>query len=195
MQRILINCGAPAARHENLRRAARLTAAHSTAALADSSSCRFSGPAANAQIVSGPRSVTAHRHATGDGSTVLQLSHDGYARRFGMVHERSLRLAADGRTLEGVDRFIGEPEREGLSFTVRFHLHHSVVPQATDRRTGLDLRLPDGTVWRFEANCPVELDESVSLSDVFGSRATHQLLLASRAESEVPVKWRLSLRT
>jgi uncharacterized heparinase superfamily protein len=195
MQRIIINCGAPAGRHEDLRRAARLTAAHSTAALAETSSCRFSGPAANAQIVSGPRSVTAHRHATGDGSTVLQLSHDGYARRFGLVHERSLRLAADGRTLEGLDRFTGEPEREGLTFVVRFHLHHSVVPRGTDRRTGFDLRLPDGTTWRFEANCPVELDESVSLSDVFGSRATHQLLLTSRAESEVPVKWRLSLRS
>jgi uncharacterized heparinase superfamily protein len=193
LQRIIINCGAPAARHQHLRRAARRTAAHSTATLAEESSCRFSGPAVDAHIVSGPRSVTARRQATGDGSTVLQLSHDGYARRFGMVHERSLRLGAEGRTLEGVDRFSGEPQREGLSFLVRFHLHHAVAVHATDRRTAFDLRLPDGRVWRFEANGPVELEESVYLSDVFGSRPSHQLVLTSRAESEVPVKWRVSL--
>jgi uncharacterized heparinase superfamily protein len=192
MHRIVINCGAPASRHENLRRAARLTAAHSTAGLAEQSSCRFSGPAANAQIVSGPRSVTARRKASDDGSTVLQLSHDGYARRFGVVHERSLRLGADGYTLEGVDRFTGQPTRRNLPYVVRFHLHHTVAVHATDRQTALDLRLPDESIWRFEANSPVELEESVHLSDVFGSRPSHQLVIASRADSQVPVKWRLS---
>jgi uncharacterized heparinase superfamily protein len=192
MHRIVINCGAPAGRHQVLRRAARLTAAHSTATLAEESSCRFSTPAANAQIVSGPRSVAARRHAPGDGSTVLQLSHDGYARRFGLIHERVLRLGFDGRILEGMDRFSGEPQQRNLSFVVRFHLHHAVAVHATDRRTAFDLRLPDASTWRFEANGPVELEESVHLSDVFGSRPTHQLVLSSRADSEVPVKWRLT---
>jgi uncharacterized heparinase superfamily protein len=192
MHRIFINCGAPAARHESLRRAARLTAAHSTATLADQSSCRFSGLGADAQIVSGPRSVAARRQTSDDGATVLQLSHDGYARRFGVVHERSLRLAADGHTLEGVDRFTGQPTRRNLPFVVRFHLHHAVAVHATDKQTAFDLRLPDDSVWRFEANSPVELEESVHLSDVFGSRASHQLVIASRADSQVPVKWRLS---
>ena len=193
MQRIVINCGAPAPRHQHLRRAARRTAAHSTATLDEQSSCRFSSSAVNAQIVSGPRSVTAHRQAPGDGSTVLQLSHDGYARRLGLVHERSLRLGVGGHILEGMDRFAGEPSQRDLSFVVRFHLHHAVSVHATDRQNALDLRLPDQSAWRFEANGPVELEDSVHLSDVFGSRGAHQLVLASRADSEVPVKWRLSL--
>jgi uncharacterized heparinase superfamily protein len=193
--RIIINCGAPAARHHNLRRAARRTAAHSTATLAEESSSRFSSPAADAQIVSGPRNVVAKRHDPPDGSTVFQMSHDGYARRFGLTHERSLRLTADGRTLEGMDRFVGESLTRDLVYAVRFHLHHAVAVRATERRTAFDLRLPDGSTWRFEANGAVELEESVHLSDVFGSRPTHQLMLASRAESEVPVKWRLTLQS
>ncbi len=192
-QRLIINCGAPASRHHHLRRAARRTAAHSTAILNEESSSGFSGPSVNAQIVSGPRAVAARRHNPGDNSTVLQTSHDGYARRFGLMHERSFRLAADGRLLEGMDRFTGVPSQPDLSFAVRFHLHHAVVVHATDRRTALDLRLPDGGVWRFEANGPVELEESVHLSDVFGSRPTHQIVLSSNARSEVPVKWRLTL--
>jgi uncharacterized heparinase superfamily protein len=192
-QRIIINCGSPAARHHHLRRAARRTAAHSTATLSGESSSRFSAPVVDAQIVSGPRNVTALRHAPPDGATVLQLSHDGYARRFGVTHERSLKLNASGSTLEGMDRFVGEPTQPELDFAVRFHLHHAVAVHATDRRTAFDLRLPDGSVWRFESNGPVELEESVHLSDVFGSRATHQLVLSSRAGSEVPVKWRLAL--
>ena len=64
---------------------------------------------------------------------------------------------------------------------------------STDRRTALDLRLPDGNVWRFEANGPAEVEESVHLSDIFGSRPTNQIVLSSNARSEVPVKWRFTL--
>jgi uncharacterized heparinase superfamily protein len=192
-QRIIINCGAPAARHGHLRRAARRTAAHSTLTLNEESSSRFSGSEADATIVSGPRHVIAKRQQSAEGATVLQMSHDGYARRFGLTHERSLRLAKDGTVLEGMDRLVGEAMERDLHYAVRFHLHHAIAVHATDRRTALDLRLPDERVWRFEANSAVSLEESVHLSDIFGSRATHQLVLSSRAESEVPVKWRLSL--
>ncbi len=193
IHRVVINCGAPAARHQTLRRAARLTAAHSTAALNDELSCRFSSDAFDAQIVSGPRVVVARRESPDDRSVILQMKHDGYSRRYGLVHERNLRLAADGRLLEGMDRFIGTPTQRDMTFAVRFHLHYSVAVHATDRRTALDLRLPDGRIWRFEANSPFELEESVHLSDVFGSRATNQIVLMSKPSSEVPVKWRFSL--
>ena len=193
IQRIIINCGAPAARHQTLRRAARRTAAHSTATLDEESSCRFSSSAVNAQIVSGPHTMVARRQNPDDGSTVLQMKHDGYVRRFGLVHERNLRLVADGHLLEGMDRFNGEPLQSDLSFATRFHLHNAVAIHSTDRRTALDLRLSDGSVWRFEANCPIAIEESVHLSDVFGSRASNQIVLMSGARSEVPVKWRFTL--
>ncbi len=193
INRIVINCGAPAARHQTLRRAARRTAAHSTAVLNDESSSQFSSPDTRAQIVSGPHTGVARRHNPDDGSTILQMKHDGYTRRYGLVHERNLRLVSDGGLLEGMDRFNGEPLQPGLVFAVRFHLHHAVAVHATERRTALDLRLGDGSIWRFEANSPIALEESVHLSDVFGSRPTNQIVLTSNANSEVPVKWRFSL--
>jgi uncharacterized heparinase superfamily protein len=192
-QRVVINCGSPASRHHDLRRAARRTAAHSTAVLNEESSSRFSGADSDAQIVAGPRSVGAKRQTQGDGSTVLQMSHDGYGRRFGLTHERNLRLSADGNLLEGADRFTGTAPAADVAYSVRFHLHHAVVVHATDRRSALDLRLPDETIWRFEANGPVDLEESVHLSDVFGSRPSHQLVLKGDATAGNGVKWRLSV--
>ncbi len=193
IHRIVINCGAPAARYQMLRRASRLTAAHSTATVNEESSCRFSSSDVDAHIVSGPRTMVVRRESPDDGATVLQMKHDGYSRRYGVVHERNLRLVADGHLLEGMDKFNGEPTWRDVAFVVRFHLHHAVAVHATDRRTALDLRLPDGSVWRFEANSPIELEESVHLSDIFGSRRTNQIVLSSKCRSEVPVKWRFSM--
>ena len=192
LQRIVINCGAPASRHHHLRRAARRTAAHSAAILNEESSSRFSSRDADARIVSGPRTVAAKRNGMNDGSTVLQMSHDGYVRRHGLTHERTLRLAASGDVLEGIDRFAGRMAARGLGYAVRFHLHHAVSVHATDRASALDLRLPDGTVWHFESNRDIALEESVHLSDVFGSRPTHQIVLATPVDPDSPVKWRLS---
>ena len=117
---------------------------------------------------------------------MLQMTHDGYVRRFGLVHERSLRLSRDGEHLEGVDRFSGTALVADLVFAVRFHLHHAVAVHATDRRSALDLVLPDQSTWRFEANCPIDLEESVHLSDIFGSRATSQLVLNGAAGADNP---------
>jgi uncharacterized heparinase superfamily protein len=75
---------------------------------------------------------------------------------------------------------------------VRFHLHHLIAVHATDRRSALDLRLPDESIWRFEANGPVDLEESVHLSDIFGSRPTQQLVVLGNVDAGNPVKWRLS---
>jgi len=96
--------------------------------------------------------------------------------------------------LEGVDKVSGQPMEANLGFAVRFHLHHAVLPRTTGEQDVVDLALPDGSYWQFEADCPVDIEESVHLSDVFGSRATRQLVLGADVASGEAVKWRLSAK-
>jgi uncharacterized heparinase superfamily protein len=189
--RIVINCGAPAQRHSALCRAARETAAHSTASLNDASSSRFSGPEHDARIVSGPRRVERQRHVDAEGAQQLRLSHDGYARLFGLCHERTLSLSADGLVLSGLDGFTGRGEPDA-HFAVRFHLHPQVRVQEAEEETAWLLGLPDGSVWRFEADWPVVIDDSVCLSDVTGRRPTRQLVLEATLREKSSVSWRLA---
>nr|WP_282103524.1 heparinase II/III family protein [Methylobacterium sp. 37f] len=126
-QRIVVNCGLPASGPE-LRRLARSTAAHSTATVADTSSCRFLvgggawyerwavtwlsrriGPV----ILRGPRDVKAER-TTEPGATILAARHDGYAGDHGIIHERRWRLTSNGHLLDGEDAFVRpQPTRRG----------------------------------------------------------------------------------
>jgi len=39
------------------------------------------------------------------GGMVLRATHDGYAERFGIIHERFVALASDGNRLDGEDVF------------------------------------------------------------------------------------------
>ena len=50
------------------------------------------------------------------GAIALRAMHDGYASRFGILHERVLLLSKDGSRLEGEDIFLdadGEPRVRG----------------------------------------------------------------------------------
>ena len=74
-QRLIINCGVPVAAAGPLRRLSRTTAAHSTASLNDTSSCRFlnrswMGDWLGEAIIAGPTRVTSERRRRerGDGA-------------------------------------------------------------------------------------------------------------------------------
>lgn len=108
--RLVVNCGMPATGREALRATARQTAAHSTAVIEEASSCRFvSGGLmmrlCGTPVLEGPGELHVDRSLR-DGADVLRASHDGYARRFGVIHQRSWRLSPDGARLDGEDLFL-----------------------------------------------------------------------------------------
>ena len=108
---IVVNCGMPATAREEWRPLARATAAHSTVTFNDASSAEFVDTPAfrrvlgGSPMLGGPSHVAVSREERPD-AIVLRAAHDGYADRFGIVHERTLMLAADGTRLEGEDLFL-----------------------------------------------------------------------------------------
>lgn len=194
--RLVVNCGKPESDRPEAREAARTTAAHSTLVIDDASSCRFAGGIGFAgwldgDVLSGPRDVTVER-MVGEESTTLLLSHDGYARRFGTLHHRTLDLAADGSRLSGRDSVAATPGRRGgsnLAYAIRFHLHPSVRVEADTDRSALRLHLPNGDVWRFEADLAALVEPSILFAAAGGPRATTQIRLATRVSEATEVRW------
>jgi uncharacterized heparinase superfamily protein len=198
--RLVVNCGLPAVNKENWRQVARATAAHSTVTFNDASSCRFleSVPLrrllSGSPIVSGPHEIQVTREDTPDG-TVLTASHDGYASEFGAIHRRTLRLAPDGRALDGEDSFTPAAgaalsERVGDEFAIRFHLHPAVKANRLSEGRGVILLLPDRELWTFNSyGDAVEIEESVFLSGADGPRRTVQIVIYGHARSNAKVRW------
>lgn len=194
--RVVVNCGAPEATRADLRLAARSTAAHATLVIQDTSSCYFAKDNGleeliYGQIVDGPRRVTMERAESAQGMWV-DASHDGYARRFGLIHARRLALASDGAVVAGEDRLRATTARRGAQeadFTIRFHLHPNVEAQM-EGGEAVTLRLANGRVWRFTAlDQAVTLEESVFFAAANGARPTLQIVVAARSFGEARVPW------
>ena len=198
--RIVVNCGAPALTAAHAQ-AARHTAAHSTLIIDDTSSCRIAGEAGiervvAGQIVAGPNRVDVARRDMPEGA-LLDTSHDGYARNFGLVHERRLALRSDGAQLAGEDRLIdaGQPAQiRPRTFAIRFHIHPSVTITGSAGDAGVALDLPGGQRWMFEAQgASIAVEESVFFASPDGARACQQIVARGDAETATCVQWSFSL--
>jgi uncharacterized heparinase superfamily protein len=150
--RIVVNCGGPGravdALPAELARALRTTAAHSTLTLGDRNSTAIHD---DGTLGKGVGEVELARDETG-GVTQIEASHDGYVRRFGLMHQRQLSLAADGRELKGQDSLIAAGRRrrgDDVPFALRFHLAPAVEVATTADGQGALLRVRGSAVWQF----------------------------------------------
>lgn len=196
--RIVVNTGIPATGRDNWRSFARSTAAHSTLVCHDTSSCQFVELPAmkrmlqGAPIVSGPATVDVFRETVQDG-VLMTTSHDGYARQFGAVHQRTLMLSNDGNRLQGEDTLLNvqrSSKARDDDYVIRFHLHPSVKASRLSDARGAMLVLPNRDVWTFEApDDKVEIEDSVFLAGSDGPRRTAQIVIRQNRTNAPSVRW------
>jgi uncharacterized heparinase superfamily protein len=200
-ERIVVNCGNPGPRRPDLRASARTTAAHSTVTVNNVSSCLFSARSGVQnwfadEILSGPRHVPVTRDENDKGTTV-RASHDGYQRRFGLIHERTLALEADGARLQGRDRLlpVRGAEWKDVSYAIRFHIHPSVTLVPIWEGLGVLLQTSEGAVLAFEAGgLPIDVEESIFFAAPEGARACEQIVVYGTAEDINEIAWSFALQ-
>ena len=154
-ERLISNCGgvrglqtplAPA-----LASGLSTTAAHSTLVIADTNSTRIRD---DGTLGTGVEEVTLALRSSAEGR-LIETSHNGYARRFGLLVRRRLFLTADGNELAGEDLIEAAPasllrRRAERNFDVRFHLGPGVSATPTADGMGALLKSPSGRIWAFK---------------------------------------------
>ena len=198
---MVVNCGMPAMAREEWRQLARATAAHSTVTFNETSSAQFVETAVfrrvlgGSPMLGGPRHVSVAREERPE-AIVLRAGHDGYAPAFGVVHQRTLTLAADGTRLEGEDLFLaadGAPQLRSSQdqYAVRFHLHPLVKATRLTDGHGVLLVMPNKEVWTFSAgDHRIQLEDGVYLAGNDGPRRAVQMIIKGQARSAPRVLWR-----
>jgi uncharacterized heparinase superfamily protein len=194
--RLVVNCGgvgeATGAIPAELAFGLRTTAAHSTLTLGDRNSTAIHP---DGSLGKGVAEVEMSRDDTA-GILRVEASHDGYVRRFGLVHERRLVLSPDGRSLTGEDRLVAAQRRRKagpVPFAARFHLapHVEVTPTADGQ--GALLRLRGGAVWQFRCRGGrLSVEDSLWIDGEARAHATLQLAIAGETPPDgMTISWEL----
>ena len=200
-QHYIVNAGVDTYGAAEFRPLARATAAHSTATINDTSSARFShslrvNDLLGTPLIGGPQHVPCKR-TDQPGSQGFLARHDGYVARFGLLHERELKLSANGNVLAGRDRFLrpgnAAIRNNGRDFvTVRFHIHPD-TGLLQDEHGRLMLTADQADTWMFTCTeVSPEVEESIYFAGLGGPRRSRQVVLAFKASEVSEVHWQLT---
>ncbi|MEW4449460.1 heparinase II/III family protein [Qipengyuania sp. JC766] len=169
--RLIVNCGGAALAGglvpARIEQGLRASAAHSTLTLDDANSTAVLG---RGGLGNGVNAVEVDRRVVQDKrgkATIVTASHDGYAARYGLLHERTLALREDGMELQGEDQLVpsGKRGKRGkIALTLRFHLGKGVQARLTEDARGAGLALPDGSFWQFRLGAEAS-DVSLALEE------------------------------
>jgi uncharacterized heparinase superfamily protein len=192
--RLIVNCGGVGENHvlaEEIVQALRTTAAHSTLILGDRNSTAIYE---DGTLGKGVTTVEVSRDETG-GNSKLEANHDGYVRRFGLVHRRRIELVGNGLELIGEDRLERRGRRRfgNSGFAIRFHLGPSVEVTSTADGQGALLRIRGGAVWQFRcAGGVLSSEESLWIDGSGYPRGAQQLVVTGEVGAEgSAVTWSL----
>lgn len=195
--RLIVNCGggrgANNALHPELAYALRSTAAHSTLVLADSNSTAIHP---DGTLGKGVTEVEVERQEDMRGSSI-DMRHDGYVRRFGFSHRRSIEIGAGGREVRGEDTLTPagrRPRGEDVDYAIRFHLAPGVDVSATADGTGALLRIAEGALWRFRVTGgELAIEDSLWIDPRGRPQPIRQLVIAGTVPGEgLLVGWTLT---
>jgi uncharacterized heparinase superfamily protein len=194
--RLIVNCGGGnaggGAISSGLAEGLRTTAAHSTLVIADSNSTAI---LSNGTLGRGVTEVTLDRQES-EAGTRIEASHDGYVKRFGLVHQRILSLSGDGRELRGEDILLpgsGPRKPQTSGFNVRFHLAPGVEATPTADGMGALLRLDEGPLWQFRGRGgKVSIDDSIWIDGDAKPHSTQQLVISGQTPAGgTSISWAL----
>jgi len=200
-QRYIVNSGIDRYGPPEFRPLARSTAAHSTATVNDTSSCRFSlnsglSSMIGTPIIAGPTHVQRDR-VTDIGRQGFVASHDGYVRLYGIYHERRMVLSHNGSVIQGADRFYrgdAKPLKANGrdQIAIRFHLHPA-VDVSFDENGLIVLSADRDDTWAFSCfEVAPQLEDSIFFAGFRGPVTSKQIVLAFPASELPEVNWQFS---
>ncbi len=194
--RIIVNCGAHGDRNNDWNAMLRNTAAHSTLTIDDTNAVEVVSEGGLGKLLT----EVSCRRSEAEGSTFIQMTHDGYRPTFGLIHGRDLYLSAGGDDLRGRDVLTlckDHLGRHATQFCVRFHLHPDVKVEMAGGGDSVVLKVPEREGWRFRAaGGVIGLEYSVYLGTPGLIRRTQQITLSGSVVAPMTeVKWSLIMET
>jgi uncharacterized heparinase superfamily protein len=165
------------------------TAAHSTVTINDTSSCIFQKNALIRKYF-GNSLIEKHnifKQEFKNDKEFIQciVGHDGYEKRFKILHERQITLFKSKNHIEGIDSLkCKNLENKNLTFSVRFHIHPDIRITKT---MGNDILLSSsgGEGWIFRSpQIPTKIEKNLYFGNSDNIKESSFILLEGNVENE-----------
>ncbi|MAV61959.1 MAG: heparinase [Candidatus Pelagibacter sp.] len=133
-----------------LNNVSKSTASHSTLVIDNQSSCKLSKQPNGKSIIENGLKILKKSITFKKNYWVIESSHDGYSKQFGIIHNRKIEFFPENYKFIGSDTLI-KKKIGNYNFEIRFHLEPRVKVMKTLDRKSIFIEL-ENEGWKFTCN-------------------------------------------
>jgi len=134
-----------------LHNISKSTAAHSTLILDNTSISHFKKESSGNTVIEKNFKIISKNIIFEKNFWNLKGSHDGYQKKYGIIHEREIKFFPETSNFIGEDRLIKKKNFKSKNFEIRFHLAPEAKVTKTQDGKAILIEL-ENSGWRFSSN-------------------------------------------
>jgi len=197
-QKVICNSGYGKYLSTKLSSTSRSTAAHSTLYINDTSSCIFQKNQIINQVY-GSSLIHKHRiikknYTEDKNFYLINVAHNGYEKRFGYIHTRSIKISKKDEKIIGQDELKRTKKNPNLlNYFVRFHVYPDTRIVKTIAGNSVLISLSNGEGWSLisETNS-FDIEKSIFLGNKNRIMNNESIAMSGKINEEVvTIKWML----
>ena len=146
--KLISNCGYFQNYKHQLNAISKSTATHSTLVLDNRSSCKFKKDIKGNLKIGHDLKVIKKSIISEKKYWSIMGSHDGYLKKYGVVHERKIEFFSDKYKFLGTDKLIKKKKFKSSTFEIRFHFEPGINVTKTQDEKSILIELKNSG-WKF----------------------------------------------
>jgi len=149
-KKLICNSGYFQNHNHQLNEVSKSSAIHSTLILDDRSSCQFNKTRNKTSKISHGLKILKKNIVFEKNYWKINAAHDGYLRKYGIIHERDVEFYPEQMKFIGHDKIISKNRIKNFKFEIRFHLEPNIKIMKTQNNKSILIDL-DGEGWKFNS--------------------------------------------
>ena len=150
-KKLICNSGYFQNHTHQLNEVSKSSAIHSTLILDDRSSCQFNKAKNKTSKISHGLKILKKNIVFEKNYWKINAAHDGYLKKYGIIHERVIEFYPEQMKFIGHDKIISKNPIKNFKFEIRFHLQPNIKIMKTQDNKSILIDL-DGEGWKFNSN-------------------------------------------
>ena len=179
-------------RHQ-LNDLSKSSAIHSTLIIDDRSSCKFSKTKSGGSKITQGLKISKKNIIFEKNYWKINAAHDGYLKKYGIIHEREVEFYPEQIKFIGHDKIISKNGIKNLKFEIRFHLEPNVKVMKTQDNKSILIDL-DGEGWKFNSdNSTINIDNGLYFGKKNSFSDNQNIFISGMTNDEnQTIKWEIT---
>jgi len=192
-KKLISNSGYFVNKNNKLNKLSKSTALQSTLIIEDYSSCSFKKIEKSDFIIDQSLKITKKNIVFEDNYWKISSAHDGYYKKFNLIHEREIEFYPEQKKFIGYDKIIRDDITKNIKFDIRFHLDPSTKVMKTQDNKSILIELEDEG-WKFSChNFDINIDNGLYFGNKNSYKKNQNIFISGMTKlTDQTIKWEIT---